>query len=166
MLQLWEIPLLLRSSLNFQVWTNIGLPSPSNLAGFPGHPADSGVGDSVGSCSNPVLGRDSIYYTRQFSTLFHDLVTLCSVLESDSRPSASELLAHPFVRLSQLPQNNMSLNSLFLRQLRKTNTTLLTILLPTQPLLSDSSQFQDDDEGLIQKMKETQMEQDDWCWDE
>merc|ERR1711951_11882 len=92
-------------------------PAPEEqpeLPGFPGHPADSGVGDSVGSCSNPVLGRDSIYYTRQFSTLFHDLVTLCSVLESDSRPSASELLAHPFVRLSQLPQNKMSLNSLFL----------------------------------------------------
>ena len=80
-----------------------GLVSPLNIAGFPGHPADSGVGDSVGSCSNPVLGRDSIYYTRQFSAQFHDLVTLCSVLESDSRPSASELLAHPFVRSGQLP---------------------------------------------------------------
>ena len=119
------------------------------LEGFPGHPADSGVGDSVGSCSNPVLGRDSIYYTRQFSPQFHDLVTLCSVLESDSRPSASELLAHPFVR-----------------QLRKTNTTLLTILLPTQPLLSDSSQFQDGDEGLVQKMKDTMIQHEDWCWDE
>ena len=119
----------------------------------------------MGSCSNPVLGRDSIYYTRQFSPQFHDLVTLCSVLESDSRPSASELLAHPFVRFveSVAPKN---LKYPFTRQLRKTNTTLLTILLPTQPLLSDSSQFQDDDEGLIQKMKETQMEQDDWCWDE
>ena len=87
------------SNPNFQVFcTNLGLASPPNLVGFPGHPADSGVGDSVGSCSNPVLGRDSIYYTRQFSAQFHDLVTLCSVLESDSRPSASELLAHPFVR--------------------------------------------------------------------
>ena len=55
-----------------------------------------------------------------------------------------------------------------LRQLRKTNTTLLTILLPTQPLLSDSSQFQEqvDEEGLVQRMKDTRMEQDDWCWDE
>merc|ERR1719369_1381408 len=110
--------------------------------------ADSGVGDSVGSCSNG-LTRDSSYYSRQFSAQFHDLVTLCSVLESDSRPSASELLAHPFVR-----------------QLRKTNTTLLTILLPTQPLLSDSSQFQDGDEGLVQKMKDTMIQHEDWCWDE
>ena len=141
------------------------LVSPPSLAGFPGHPADSGVGDSVGSCSNPVLGRDSIYYTRQFSPQFHDLVTLCSVLESDSRPSASELLAHPFVRfVESVAQKNLKYP--FIRQLRKTNTTLLTIILPTQPLLSDSSQFQDDDEGLIQRMKETQMEQDDWCWDE
>jgi len=133
--------------------STMGDPPPPEeqpeLPGFPGHPADSGVGDSVGSCSNPVLGRDSIYYTRQFSPQFHDLVTLCSVLESDSRPSASELLAHPFVR-----------------QLKKTNTTLLTILLPTQPLLSDSSQFQDGDEGLVQKMKDTMIQHEDWCWDE
>ena len=67
--------------------------------------------------------------------------------------------------LVSCPMSNYLECPLF-RQLRKTNTTLLTILLPTQPLLSDSSQFQDDDEGLIQRMKGTQMEQDDWCWDE
>ena len=146
MLQLWENHLPLMSNPNFQVFcTNLGLASPPNLVGFPGHPADSGVGDSVGSCSNPVLGRDSIYYTRQFSAQFHDLVTLCSVLESDSRPSASELLAHPFVRFveSVAQKQNVLKSPFVVRQLRKTNTTLLTILLPTQPLLSDSSQFQE-----------------------
>ena len=148
--QPWESLLLLKSNQNSQVWTHhIALIDFYHLlAGFPGHPADSGVGDSVGSCSNPVLGRDSIYYTRQFSAQFHDLVTLCSVLESDSRPSASELLAHPFIR-----------------QLKKTNTTLLTLLLPTQPLLSDSSQFQDEEEGLIQRMRESHLHDEDWCWD-
>merc|ERR1712071_426362 len=108
------------------------------LPGFPGHPADSGVGDSVGSCSNPGIQGDSVYYTRQFSAQFHDFVTICSVLESDARPAASELLLHPFIK-----------------QLRKTNTTLLTLLHPMQDK---------EDEGLVQKMEGVSMEED-WSWE-
>jgi hypothetical protein len=32
------------------------------MIGFPGHPADSGVGESVGSCN--LVGKESTYFTR------------------------------------------------------------------------------------------------------
>lgn len=117
------------------------------VPGFPGHPADSGVGDSVGSSSYPGMPRDSGYYTRQFSPQFHDLVTLCSVLESDARPSASDLLCHPF-----------------LRQLRKSNATLLTLLHPTQPVVGEGGEYGGSEEGLVQRMGEVQV-QEEWSWE-
>lgn len=125
----------------------------ADLPGFPGHPADSGVGDSVGSCSNG-LTRDSVYYTRHFSKHFHDIVTLCSMLDSDSRPSASDLLLHPFIK-----------------QLKKTNSTLLTLLHPLQPIYNDTTQFasEDDEAGLVQKMEDSGFglqEQWSWEWDQ
>lgn len=126
-----------------------GPEEQAELPGFPGHPADSGVGDSVGSCSNPGITGDSVYYSRQFSSQFHDIVTICSVLESDSRPSASELLAHSFIK-----------------QLRKTNSTLLTLLHPLQPLQNDSSQFQVTEEGTVQALQELTLGSNDaWSWD-
>jgi hypothetical protein len=35
--------------------------------GFPGHPADSGVGESVGSCN--LVGKDSSYFTRSVTLI-------------------------------------------------------------------------------------------------
>jgi len=77
-------------------------------------PADSGVGDSVGPPTD-----NSIYYERSFSRPFHDLVTACSSLDSVDRPSAKDLLVHPW-----------------LRQLKKTNSNLLTLLQPMETLIS------------------------------
>jgi len=87
------------------------------LAGFQGHPADSGVGDSVGSCTN-MLNKDSIYHTRQFSGQFHQFVEDCSLLSPLDRPHPSHLLNH-----------------YFLKQLKKTSSTLVCLLDPIQPLV-------------------------------
>jgi hypothetical protein len=35
------------------------------MIGFPGHPADSGVGESVGSCN--LVGKESTYFTRSLT---------------------------------------------------------------------------------------------------
>ena len=40
------------------------------MVGFPGHPADSGVGESVGSCN--LVGKDSSYFTRPVLTIKRD----------------------------------------------------------------------------------------------
>jgi len=86
------------------------------------HPADSGVGDSVGSCSNGLSRESGVYYSRQFSPNFHSLVTECSVLDSQLRPSAMDLLAHPF-----------------LKQVKKTPASLVALLHPIQPLIQPSN---------------------------
>merc|ERR1719369_2773023 len=86
------------------------------------HPADSGVGDSVGSCSNGLSRESGVYYSRQFSPNFHSLVTQCSVLDSQLRPSAMDLLAHPF-----------------LKQVKKTPASLVALLHPIQPLIQPSN---------------------------
>jgi len=78
--------------------------------------ADSGVGDSVGSCNN-VVNKNSTFYNREFSLGFHDFVNECTVSWGDERQSAAQLSNHPFIK-----------------QLRKTSANLLTLLHPIQPI--------------------------------
>ena len=54
-------------------------------------PADSGVGASVGSCSN--LPKNKNYSSRTFSELYHDFVKLCCHGDADERPSSIELVS-------------------------------------------------------------------------
>lgn len=72
-------------------------------------PGDSGVGASVGSCSNLVEqnerlrlqdweARVEVYSQRTFSDNFHDLVADCGLLDAAERPGAKALQAHPFIR--------------------------------------------------------------------
>jgi len=98
-----------------------------------GQPTDSGVGDSVGSF--PTVGTPA-YSSRKFSTQFHHLVTQCSQLHSSDRPSAQDLLGHPFIK-----------------QLRKTNTTLLTLIHPIQPLIT-TQEFNSEEDGLVVELME------------
>jgi len=79
---------------------------------------DSGVGESVGAPTD-----NYIYYERSFSRPFHDLVTACSSLDSSDRPSAKDLLGHPW-----------------LRQLRKTNSNLLALLQPMETIISSQKE--------------------------
>ncbi len=67
-------------------------------------PADSGVGASVGDMA------DSIYARRTFSDAFHDLVADCCRLSADERPSASQLISHPFIK--QLKKTAVSMASI------------------------------------------------------
>lgn len=73
-------------------------------------PGDSGVGASVESTSNGVRAnasrntlqelkkREAIYSSRKFSATFHNFVADSSVLDASQRPSAGQLLHHPFVK--------------------------------------------------------------------
>ena len=99
-----------------------------------GQPTDSGVGDSVGSF--PTVGSPALYTSRQFSPQFHHLVTECSLLQSADRPSAQDLLGHSFIK-----------------QLRKTNTTLLTLIPPIQPLIT-TKEFSSEEDGLVVELME------------
>jgi len=99
-----------------------------------GQPTDSGVGDSVGSF--PTAGSPALYTSRQFSPQFHHLVTECSHLHSADRPSAQDLLGHSFIK-----------------QLRKTNTTLLTLIHPIQPLFT-TQEFSSEEDGLVVELME------------
>ena len=99
-----------------------------------GQPTDSGVGDSVGSF--PTDGSPALYTSRQFSPQFHHLVTECSHLQSADRPSAQDLLGHSFIK-----------------QLRKTNTTLLTLIHPIQPLIT-TQEFSSEEDGLVVELME------------
>jgi hypothetical protein len=65
-------------------------------------PADSGVGASVGSCSNMAVGgsskSDLVYQRRRFTEAFHDFVADCSVLDATRRPNVSQMLGHTFLK--------------------------------------------------------------------
>jgi len=91
-------------------------------------PADSGVGQSVGSANN-ILRKNSSFLNREFSAAFHDLVAECTVSSGDERHGAEELLHHPFIK-----------------QLKKTSVNLVTLLHPLQPLEVDQGQGE---EGLV-----------------
>lgn len=111
-------------------------PTPGqeeDMVGFPGHPADSGVGESVGSCN--LVGKDSSYFTREFSGLFHNFVKECTGLLSNERPSAHELLGHGFIK-----------------QLKKSASSLLNHLQGAPQLAVDTLGNQDD-EHLLEKME-------------
>ena len=102
-----------------------------------GQPTDSGVGDSVGSFPTVLVGGGTpAYNSRQYSPQFHHLVTQCSQLHSSDRPSAQDLLGHPFIK-----------------QLKKTNTTLLTLIHPIQPLIT-TQEFSSEDDGLVVELME------------
>jgi STE20-related kinase adapter protein alpha len=102
-----------------------------------GQPTDSGVGDSVGSFPTVLVGGGTpAYNSRQYSPQFHHLVTQCSQLHSSDRPSAQDLLGHPFIK-----------------QLKKTNTTLLTLIHPIQPLIT-TQEFSSEDDGLVIELME------------
>jgi len=119
---------------------------------------DSGVGDSVASCK--VEGRDrSVYLERAFSSPFHALVGVCSSLEPLSRPSAQELSSHPW-----------------LRQLRKSNSNLLTLLHPLQGLAAGEEEDEESEAefllsrdlskvSLRQNQEEMEGEIQDMAWD-
>ena len=75
-------------------------------------PADSGVGASVGSCSNlPAAKQNSKYNERTFSDHFHDFVDQCCLRDSEARQAASQLLAHPFIK--QVRKSSSSSGSAF-----------------------------------------------------
>ena len=62
-------------------------------------PADSGVGASVGSCSNlPAKHRNKTYASRTFSDQFHDFVDQCCLKDAEERFSAHQLLSHPLIK--------------------------------------------------------------------
>ena len=73
-------------------------------------PADSGVGASVGSCSN--LPKSKNYTNRTFSDLFHEFVELCCFRDADDRKSASELLQHSFIKQLKKSSSKLSLATL------------------------------------------------------
>ena len=60
-------------------------------------PADSGVGASVGSSTN-IMKPSSNYAKRSFSLNFHDFVNSCCELLPEDRPTAGQLLSHPFIK--------------------------------------------------------------------
>jgi len=108
-------------------------------------PTDSGVGDSVGSFPSGTPA----YSSRQYSSQFHQLVNQCAQLHSADRPTAQELLNHPFIR-----------------QLKKTNTTLLTLIHPSQPLIT-TQEFSSEEDGLVVELLESLDVQDtdtDWVF--
>eukprot|EP00092_Neocalanus_flemingeri_P078806 GFUD01098089.1.p1 GENE.GFUD01098089.1~~GFUD01098089.1.p1 ORF type:complete len:402 (-),score=149.52 GFUD01098089.1:94-1299(-) len=105
-----------------------------------GQPTDSGVGDSVGSFPTVLEGGATpAYHSRKYSPQFHHLVSQCSQLHSADRPAAQDLLAHPFIK-----------------QLRKTNTTLLTLIHPIQPLITtqEFSSEEEEEGGLVVELME------------
>jgi len=104
-------------------------------------PTDSGVGDSVGSFPS----GSPAYSSRQYSSQLHHLVNQCSQLSSSDRPSATDLLGHPAIR-----------------QLKKTNTTLLTLIHPIKPLIT-TQEFSSEDDGLVvELMKDLEMNSVEW----
>ena len=113
-----------------------------------GQPTDSGVGDSVGSFPTVLGGGGTpAYNSRQYSQQFHHLVTQCSQLHSSDRPSAQDLLGHPFIK-----------------QLKKTNTTLLTLIHPIQPLIT-TQEFSSEEDGLVvQLMEDMELEKVETEW--
>ncbi|XP_050519764.1 STE20-related kinase adapter protein alpha isoform X2 [Daktulosphaira vitifoliae] len=80
--------------------------------------------EAIGIDSNPV----SSVYTRMFSESFHNLVEQCCQKVSDTRPSATELLAHNFTK-----------------QVKKFNFKVTDLLRPAVPLLkSNVTEISDD----------------------
>ena len=124
-----------------------GSGGPNSDLVFTGQkPADSGVGASVGSCSN-LPPKSKNYTTRTFSDLFHEFVELCTFRESEDRPSALELLQHPFIK-----------------QFKKSSkVSLLTTLIPSNDMISVSG-VTDDEESLTMAM-DSKMVIDEVEWD-
>jgi len=87
-------------------------PSNQDLVFSGQKPADSGVGASVGSCSNLPRGNSN-YNNRTFSDNFHDFVDQCCLKDAETRQPASLLLSHPFIKQLKKSSNpGLSLASL------------------------------------------------------
>lgn len=109
-----------------------------------GQPTDSGVGDSVGSFPTVLVGGGTSYHTREYSPQFHHFVSQCSQLHSSDRPTVQDLLSHPFIK-----------------QLRKTNTTLLTLIHPIEPLITtqDFPPGEEEDGLVVELMEELEVKE-------
>jgi len=115
---------------------------------------DSGVGESVGSCNN-MLGKNSTFYNREFSPHFHDFVADCTISCGEERPGSTQLLQHPWIK-----------------QLRKTNVTLLTLLHSVKPVTAAttasaaSTEELRQDEGLmVEQVQGLLIQEDNTTWD-
>ena len=146
------------------------------LAGFSGHPADSGVGASVGSCNN-VLNKDSVYHTRQFSGPFHQFVEDCSLLSPEDRPLPDKLLHHAFLKqvmpvmimMMIMTMMMMMSNHTFPEQLKKTSSPPAALLEPVRPLQPVLLEEDDDNDAIVlERMQTLAMDSDsqvDWDFD-
>jgi serine/threonine protein kinase len=88
-----------------------------------------------------MLGKNSTFYNREFSPQFHDFVADCTISCGEERPGATALLQHPWIK-----------------QLRKTSVTLLTLLHSVKPVTEQTPVKtsleeirQDEDSGLVAK---------------
>ena len=101
-------------------------------------PADSGVGASVGSCSN-LPKENKNFAGRTFSDNFHDFVDQCCLKDAETRQSAFQLLSHPFIK-----------------QLKKTNSMTgflsLSSLVSVENFISNQCSALDDEESLTMAM--------------
>jgi len=110
--------------------------------------ADSGVGDSVGSCNN-MISKNSSFFNREFSQAFHDFVNECTINDGDERPSAQQLSNHSFIK-----------------QLRKTTANLLTLVHPIQPIsIHDAALEEDKSVGLVDQVENLNMDEADTEWE-
>lgn len=139
-------------------------PGGDNVVVFSGNqPADSGVGASVGSCSNLPKGSGTtaaesklarqreIYSNRAFSDAFHDFVAACCTREADLRPSASSLLNHVFIK-----------------HLRKSSSSSLSIatLISTQTDTADKSNSnKNSNVSFLSEQLDSQLSIQDFQWD-
>jgi hypothetical protein len=53
--------------------------------------------------------RDAVYSRRMFSVTFHDFVADCASLDPMTRPSATRLTSHPFLKQLKKSGSNFSL---------------------------------------------------------
>lgn len=115
-------------------------------------PADSGVGASVGSCSNLQNKAFKTYSERTFSEQLHDFVQQCCLKDADMRQSAAQLLNHAFIK-----------------QVKKTavsgGITTLPSLVPANDLIGATKVTTIDDEESLTMALSSQMIIDQVEWD-
>lgn len=80
-----------------QLWDSNTVPPPEHRISLPNQPSDSGVFDGVNASSN-IEARLEAASQRTFSTSFHRFTMLCVQTEPSLRPSATQLMKHPFIQ--------------------------------------------------------------------
>lgn len=80
-----------------QLWDSTTVPPPEHRISLPNQPSDSGVFDGVNASSN-IEARLEAASQRTFSTSFHRFTMLCVQTEPSLRPSATQLMKHPFIQ--------------------------------------------------------------------